>query len=371
MFSPAFAYRDLPLRYIRDPRLGHRLGRSFPADQHSDETWGTPWLGTNAAGLYGHVGDLPSDSTSPESIRVVLLGGSAAMGLGATAPQFTIRAALESSLRNNGASIYVINGAVGDYASSQSLLYFVTELIELKPHIVVVLDGFNDFSHSTWGSKYSGGAWLPNFTRSYDDGVIGVLSWDKSFEKRERLELKWRKSKIAQALKRRQRKRRRSATVQTHGQHGMVWDDPTDWSVKPEAIDWYLTNTRSLTGVVRASGAKLLHVIQPSLLWSSAKRLTDAEDQSLTLFNQRMPRLHELAQTYHDELRPRYLSEAESILNSPDMVTTGFVDFADGTDILDAAVGQTYSDPVHYNDEGQLTVGEWIANRIRSNLWVQ
>lgn len=371
MDHPALNYRELPLRYIRDPRLGHRLGRNFPNGQHIDETWGYRWLGTNGNGFYAHDTDIAWGPPIGDTFRIILLGGSAAMGLGASRRGSTIGACLEENLRRtSGARVEVLNCAVGDYTTSQSLLYFFTELVEFQPNAVISLDGFNDFSHSTWGTKYSNARWLPNTTRSFDDGLEAILTWDGSLTDDIIAELKLRRSPRAIRAEIRRRVRRGQHATIARASHGFVWDDPQAWSTKLSAIDWYLRNLASMAYYCRGVGIPYLHVIQPALLWPSPKALGPAENELLAKFNERMPRLAQLCESYYACLAPRY-SEFVKNLGGGGPTATAHLAMVDGTSWLQDRKQETYFDPVHYNDCGQSAVAEHIANEIRASKWLE
>ena len=364
---PSLFYRDLPLRYVRDPRLGHRLGRNYPDGVHVDETWGYKWLGTNANGFYGQESAIEWGPPKPNTRRILLMGGSAAMGLGASRRGQTIRDHLERLLREPGErQVEVINGAVGDYGSSQSLLYFVTELIVLKPDIVVVIDGFNDACHSIWGTKYSSGEWLPNTSRSFDDNVEGVMTWDQSIPADAVRALRRRRS--SGAIRREKSRQLKSGRLYANSAstHGYVWDDPTLWSVKQSGISWYLQNARTMAALCAGLKISLLHVIQPATVWPSPNTHGVEELEILGYFNERLPGLVSLLMDFYQALEPQYQALADSVSNS-DVGTRGAIRFLDGTRMLVDRRRQLYFDAMHYNDEGQEAVAKFLAHELDSS----
>ena len=72
--------------------------------------------------------------------KIVLIGGSTAFGTGLNGDDETIGRFLEEFL-----GVEVINAAVIGHGSGQELVYLLTELTDLKPDLVVALDGYNDF----------------------------------------------------------------------------------------------------------------------------------------------------------------------------------------------------------------------------------
>jgi lysophospholipase L1-like esterase len=292
------------------------------------------------------------------------------MGLGASQRGNTIHARLQENLRrSSGTEVEVLNCAVGDYTTSQSLLYLLTELIELQPDAIISLDGFNDFSHSTWGTKYSKGKWLPNTTRSFDDGLEAILTWDGSLEHNSIAELERRRS--ARAIRAEVRRWSRSGQ---HGQltrasHGFIWDDPQTWSVKTSGIDWYLRNLASTAFYCAGAGVSYLQIIQPAMLWPTANPFGPTENSLLGKFNDRMPRLSELCESYYAQLVPRYSDLARSLSGGGPSGSTN-ITMVDGTGWLQEREQEMYFDPMHYNDLGQIAVADRIAAEVHGQKWL-
>jgi hypothetical protein len=364
MVSLSLNYRNFPKRYIRDPRLGHRLGKNFPSGKHFDPTWGHSWLGTGPNGFYGQFKEIQTEKPSMETIRLMILGGSAAMGLGASSTNCVLanRLHAELSLISVTRKFEVLNCAVGDYSSTQSLLALITELIIYKPDIVVAIDGFNDFSHSTWGSKFSNGEWLPNTTRSFDDCLYAVQKWENRKEESVR--------KYARRISRSGilfgKILNRRNNVKTHGTHGMVWDNPVNWEIKEEAVSWYINNISMLAGIAAAKDFHLLHVIQPSILWTNRKPLTPEERKYRDLFWKRMPRLGELANDYYKLLQPRYETLRRD-LNLRRLKKKILIENL--AEVFDHENEACFTDPIHYNDFGQRLLGAKLAAILtRKNL---
>ncbi len=72
--------------------------------------------------------------------RVVLVGGSTAFGTGLENDSETVAAQLSRLL-----DVDVINAAVIGHGSGQELTYLLTELVDLRPDVVLALDGWNDY----------------------------------------------------------------------------------------------------------------------------------------------------------------------------------------------------------------------------------
>lgn len=72
--------------------------------------------------------------------RLVLVGGSTAFGTGLESDSETVASRLAQRL-----DAEVINAAVIGHGSGQELAYLLTELVDLRPDMVLALDGWNDY----------------------------------------------------------------------------------------------------------------------------------------------------------------------------------------------------------------------------------
>ncbi len=102
----------------------------------------TDYFSIDGSGLRGD--GLPVRMPNNAASRVVLLGGSTAFGTGLDSDAQTFAHQIEVVLPKTR----VLNAGVIGYESGQELIYLVTELIDRTPHLVITLDGFNDFMES-------------------------------------------------------------------------------------------------------------------------------------------------------------------------------------------------------------------------------
>jgi len=79
--------------------------------------------------------------------RIIVVGGSTAFGTGLMSDDQTYAVQLQKMLPHAD----VINAAVIGHLSGQELVYIVTELINLKPDLVITLDGYNDVADQLQG----------------------------------------------------------------------------------------------------------------------------------------------------------------------------------------------------------------------------
>jgi lysophospholipase L1-like esterase len=131
-----------PLKLVLDPYVVYR---NLP--NHSGL-----WFSINSMGYRG-----PEVDTSPEVRRIALVGGSTAFGAGARSDEETFARALDRRLERT----QVINAAVIGYVSADELTLLRRELLDLKPSLVLVFDGFNDAGippagNQLWNDSFRG-----------------------------------------------------------------------------------------------------------------------------------------------------------------------------------------------------------------------
>ncbi|MBF0361942.1 MAG: SGNH/GDSL hydrolase family protein [Oligoflexia bacterium] len=169
-------------RYLIDPVLGYRLAPNevyakflFPESIYTDK--------------YGfvHNGDPNRIIHNPKSLntyRIIIFGGSTAASWGATAPSKNLSARIEYYLNKQGKNnlkYEVINAGVMGYYSVIEFLYYSLDLINLKPDLVVFLDGFND----QWGYREGGGdTYLTSTGYYYNNQTRDLLSFLRQNQER-------------------------------------------------------------------------------------------------------------------------------------------------------------------------------------------
>jgi lysophospholipase L1-like esterase len=86
----------------------------------------------------------------PQVFRIIVLGGSTVFGQGVILPEDNLPAQIKQVLLQSRPErqFEVINAGVGGYFSGQELLYLVSELTAYEPDLVIVYDGWNDYSNN-------------------------------------------------------------------------------------------------------------------------------------------------------------------------------------------------------------------------------
>jgi lysophospholipase L1-like esterase len=106
----------------------------------------TPHFSINSLGFRGR--DIRKDEKTKK--RIIVVGGSTAFGTGLQSDDETFARRLEYLL-----DAEVINAAVVGHASGQELVSLVLELVDLKPDLVIALNGWNDYERPLT-SKFRG-----------------------------------------------------------------------------------------------------------------------------------------------------------------------------------------------------------------------
>lgn len=342
-------WRELPGRYVKDPRLGHRLGRNYPAGEVSDIEWNIRWLGSDAEGfIYNDapIRDFRIDDSSYE--RLFLLGGSTVMGLGVEKNSETIASVLERYLRKGNPTARTINCGCGAYVSWQEMTYLTTELILNEPDFVITLNGWNDFVHSSWGNKGLNGGWIPNTHRSLDDVVAILQAEGGHLPLLEILLLKIKRLPFIRELETRGMKVRPGVSNDTN------WKL---WSLKPFSVECYLSNLRTIIGTARTHGSRAICLLQPQLLWGDRSQ-TEEEQELVNRISTRVPPMASLAPEWFERAQ-RGFKELRAEFHDGATIW-----IEDASSWLDHAPEQVYHDYNHYNLRGQEIIGSKLSTIV-------
>jgi hypothetical protein len=102
--------------------------------------------------------------------RVIVAGGSAAFGVGASSDQTTVSGYLEKLVAQGapeGRSVEVLNAGIPGADAPQEFAVAATRLLDYAPDVLVVLDGWNDFCRGILAP--SGSAIVDPFFLEIDD----------------------------------------------------------------------------------------------------------------------------------------------------------------------------------------------------------
>jgi lysophospholipase L1-like esterase len=111
----------------------------------------------------------------PHGLRVAVIGASSVMGAAERDNEHTFPAQLESLLRNAmpGKRIDVINAGIAGYSLSDERVMLERRIAPLRPDLVILYTGFNDFASYCRGSGRTDAPTLP---------MLSVPNWWLSYE---------------------------------------------------------------------------------------------------------------------------------------------------------------------------------------------
>lgn len=151
--------------YIANAWLGYRLAPNSVAFDSTGffVTDANGFLATNP--LYSSV----TKQKAPDHFRILVLGGSTVMGVGAKHPEESLpsQLRLELTKRFPKKHFEVINAGVPGYRTSQEILWYWTELHRYEPDLVIFYGGVNDFYYLHRQKKLQGTDFLPHLTLSH------------------------------------------------------------------------------------------------------------------------------------------------------------------------------------------------------------
>lgn len=281
----------------------------------------------------------------PNTVRVVLLGGSFAFGWGATAENTTIASQLEQMLNQvhaiPGKRFEVINAAQPAYISGQELALFQWQLLALSPDLVVILDGLND----PVGALQNGGPDIPDgvaLTRAAYNHYSGfsVRSW------------------IAYGLRIALARSRFLSKLLSVVHRAPEAPVPAElWLKDPSHLDavkaTYYRNHYSLITAAQSRDIKVLMALQP-VLGLGKKLVTPYEQASLERSDKRFPKWKEfLAEGY------TVVAAAQAELQQE----TG-VPVLDLRAVFDNEHTTLYIDSLHVSDRGNALVADALAKGV-------
>jgi len=282
-------------------------------------------LSINAQGFRGRdwVKEKP-----PGTVRLAVLGGSAAFGHSALSDEATMTAVLERQLNRGtreGARYEVMNAGVMAYDSRQEFILLATEILDYDVDLVLVFDGWNDF--------YQSGAVAPD--RPLFRALFGEYE-EVIARSRQPIRAFLRHSAFYRGLERRLSEL--PGPDRQFGQYGM----------REDALAAYRKNLRLMCRIARAAGARGLLVSQPELY----HRPDPVPEGDLAT------RKKKAVAGYADYARacyPRYMAAAR------EAAAAEGASYYDANRALAGHPEAVFSDRVHLNDDGQRIVGKALA----------
>lgn len=270
---------------------------------------------------------------APGAARVVVVGGSVAFGYGASsdAAVWTVPLARDVAAQLSAREVEVLNAGVCGYDSMQERILLETELLDLAPDVVVVIDGYNDMNSSCEVPADKRLA-MPSFYE-LDELHTEATRWWKTL---------LRLSALYRATERRLKRRANASVPAEH------------WRLHPDALARYGRNLRAIGRIAGSCGARLVIVAQPEP-FGRTKPAPAAEAPALDV---NLPGYAEFMRTSY----PLFRAEAKEAARS---MGAGFVD---ATPTFDGLTEPMFCDRIHLNDRGNELLAATVAPAVVSAL---
>jgi lysophospholipase L1-like esterase len=284
-------------------------------------------VNTNERGFRGHAVQSPKPSGR---VRIVVLGGSAAFGSGASSDAATFPARLEAALRaRSQRDVEVVNAGAPAYVSGQELARLTFEVLDLEPNVVIVYNGFNDLnspllfdSRPGYPSNFS---WLERTAQF--NSFRRLLAY--------RIQLGVHESGLGFWA-------RRVAGVRD----GVLLTAP---AADADILETYRRNLERMVVLLQARGVRVVCVFQPTLL--AKRRRTAAEEEVVAYMERR-----------HPGYARRFVALLPGAVEAMRRVTSARgVAFVDLSSVFDDAAETIFFDTAHVTDRGNALIAERLA----------
>jgi lysophospholipase L1-like esterase len=260
-------------------------------------------------------------------LRVFVLGGSVAYGIGASSRQGRWYAVLESALTGRlGRETKLIPAAMSSYGSTQERLALDLAVLPRRPDAVVILDGYNDVNNSVSFGCRPGDPY--NMSLLYREYFSPVFAWKKRLAAYSHLYRHLLYSSVEKSME--------------ANRQAVLADAELTRRYTGNIASVYWDNIRAMLRRCRWESVPCVVFIQPA-------RVMTHQDQEP---NRRSSNDVLSAEAYASILAGLHsLPEGEPVHD-----LTRVFDFSGGE--------QVYLDPVHFGDEGHRIVAEAMAPSV-------
>jgi lysophospholipase L1-like esterase len=273
----------------------------------------------------------------PGRRRVVILGGSAAFGIGASSDEATFPARLQAVLRaRGGRDLEVVNAGAPAYVSGQELARLIYEIVDLEPDVVIIYDGFNDLNSPLLFDARPG--YPSNF--AWREQTVHFNSFRQLL--RYRIQLSLQSSGVGFWA-------RRVRGVPD----GVV---PAAPAIDAEIIETYRRNLDRMVSLAQARGIRTVCVFQPTLL---TRQRRPAPEEEVVAY---MERRHPGYLTRFGGLHPRAVEAMRQVAASR---RGAFVDLSG---LFDTMTGTIFIDAAHVTDRGNALIAERLVPETETLL---
>ena len=326
-----------PYSYIQETRSGFPVndkGGSIVLVSHPHLIYGlkegqqTPEVTINAQGFRG--GDWAQKDSS--SCRIIVLGGSAAFGMGASRDDKVFLNLLQRRLNASMETrVEVYNAGVPGYGSKQELILLATSLLDYDPDMILIFDGWNDFYFSGLRPPAVQEALSPSFFEL--DEIIGrnTQRWLNVF----RLSAFFRWAE-------------RNIWIPHEGGRTRRFDRFSD-NLEVYLPD-YRKNLERIVRLARAYGADVVIVSQPELFHREGE-IPEAEQEVRLRYNRKQ---HQGYEEFSRTQYPAFIEAARQVAVAEDVPSL------DATAAFDEFDGVAFMDFVHFTDEGNQLLAQYL-----------
>ena len=275
--------------------------------------------------------------------RIVILGGSAVWGTGASNDEATISGSLERKLNDvyNTKRFEVINAGDSAYISTQELILLFDRIIELDPDLVITFDGYND--------AYAG---FINNVAGFPENFLQFKEKLESHNVFSFLGLAVREllshSMFLETIKQRLRVFISRKTISLDNN-----EIPTTYVNAADIARVYGRNLEYMYAILKDRRIKSLFTIQPILAFGS-KHLTDTEKSILAVSNIDII-------GYSQYMKKVYSSLLQELKRVHSKCGAKVLDL---TGVFDNINGHVFIDDVHFSDEANDIIVQKIFEAI-------
>lgn len=268
------------------------------------------------------------------TVRIVVVGGSGAMGYGSTSDDTAFPHILENMLNNQvGKGRYeVINAGSASFIAMQEFNLIALKIIELEPDMVIIFDGFNDMVGSILNDRRPGFPW-----RFGELEKATKQSNTKSYIRKRLMNYRPTK-KIIQLMEEKKLKRRKSRE---------------DYSVNPEAVLFYKKTLDRIAGLLRGYQIRAVFAYQPNLYYKEPR--SDFESAILAKESpERLKVLKEMLTMGENAMREVAQSNNDIFISC--------------TSVFNGMRETIFFDTVHSGDKGQEMLAQFLYDKLHDTL---
>ena len=278
----------------------------------------------------------------PNEYRILLLGGSAAWGWGASANRHTVSGALQELLNkdSSGVSYRVMNGAYLAWTSLQERITLMEFYERFDPDLVISFSGFNDIISVQYGNSRELLRLEFNMVEDAVENNLKPMSTLKAIRKVGGTLGIWR---LVVYFREQLPSRQRGHIdyIPKRAKRGI-----------PKVLDRYL----SMANYTVSHGDQFLLVLQPDI-YSTGKQLTAAEAEVKQWLDSRNS----------ENFDNTFIQYRSDLVQSLSVQSPAGIEVIDLRSVFDTVSETMFTDDSHFNDSGYREIAGALHHVIRQN----